>query len=89
MVYLKPYYDLRMFPPVPRYSQAFKDKFKTRTSVERSNKRMFVDYHIENVRSQSSKLRFSMATFAVINIHSDAWIKHLKFSLLTTLEQVA
>jgi hypothetical protein len=89
VVHIKPDYDLRMFPPVPRYSQTFKDKFKTRTSVERSNKRMFVDYHIENVRSQSSKLRFSMATFAVINIHSDAWIKHLKFSLLTTLEQAA
>lgn len=78
-----------MFPPVPRYSQAFKDKFKTRTSVERSNKRMFVDYNIESMRSQSSKLRFSMATFSVINIHLDAWIKHLSFSLLTTLEQVA
>lgn len=89
VVYLKPDYDLRMFPPVPRHSQTFKDKFNTRTSVKRSNKRMFVDYHIENIRSQSSKLRFSIATFAVVNIHLDAWIKYLKFSFVAMLEQVA
>lgn len=89
VIYLKPDYDFRMFPPVPRYSQTFKDKFKTRTSVERSNKKMFVDYHIENIRSQGSKLRFSIATFTVVNMHLDTWIKHLKFSFLATLELVA
>ncbi|WP_229768540.1 hypothetical protein [Tissierella pigra] len=85
VVYLKPDYDLRMFPPVPRYSQAFKDKFKTRTSVERSNKGMFVDYRIEDMQLQSSKLKFCISNFTAINIHLDAWIKHLKFSFIATL----
>ncbi|MDK2800785.1 MAG: hypothetical protein PWQ70_2404 [Clostridiales bacterium] len=89
VIYLKPTYDPRMFTPVPRYSKAFKDKLKTRTSVERSNKRMFVDYSIENAHSRSSMLRFALATFAAINIHLDAWIKHLGFSLIDTLQQTA
>jgi hypothetical protein len=78
-----------MFTPVPRNSKTFKDKFKTRTFVERSNKRMFVDYSIEKACSRSSMMRFAMATFAVLNIHLDAWIKHLGFSLVENLQQVA
>jgi len=89
VIYLKPNYDPRMFTPVPRYSKAFRDKFKTRTSVERSNKRMFVDYSIENARSRSSLMRFAMATFSVINIHLDAWVRSLSLSLLDTLGQAA
>ena len=78
-----------MFTPVPRHSKAFKDKFKTRTYVERSNKRMFVDYSIENARSRSSLMRFAMATFSAINIHLDAWVNHLSFSLLECINQAA
>ena len=64
-----------MFPPVPRHSEKFKAVFKTRTSVERSNKRMFQDYAIEEYKSQSAVMRMPLATFAVINIHLDASIK--------------
>ncbi|NMB97165.1 MAG: hypothetical protein GYA02_11245 [Clostridiaceae bacterium] len=89
VIYIKPDYDPRLFTPVPRHTKAFKDKFKTRTSVERSNKRMFVDYSIEDACSRSSMMRLSMATFAVINIHLDAWIKHTKFSFIDTLSLAA
>ncbi|OAA88835.1 hypothetical protein [Clostridium ljungdahlii] len=80
VIHIKPDYDPRMFPPVPRNSEKFKDKFKTRTSVERSNKRMFNDYNIQEYKSRSAMLRMALATFSVINIHLDAWIKHTGFS---------
>jgi hypothetical protein len=87
-IYIKPDYDLRLFPPVPRKSSAFKEKFKTRTSVERSNKRMLVDYNIELGRCRSSKQRFSRAIFAVVNIHLDAWLKHTGFSIVDLLDKI-
>jgi len=89
VVYLKPDYDLRLFPLVHRDSDEFKETFKRRSTVERSFKRIFEDYCVESYSSQSNRLRFSLATFAAINIHLDAWIKHEKFSLYKILEQVA
>jgi hypothetical protein len=62
-----------MFPPVPRNSETFKNKFKTGTSVERTNKRMFEDYAIEFYDSRSSMMRA---------LHLDAWIKHTGFSFI-------
>jgi len=86
-IYIKPDYDLRLFPPVARDTATFKEKFKTRTSVERSNKRILVDYNIEAGRCRSSKQRFARATFAVINIHLDAWVKHMGLSIIDLLKQ--
>lgn len=86
-VYIKPDYDLRLFPPVPRNTEAYKEKFKTRTSVERSNKRILVDYSIESGRCRSSKQRFTRASFAVVNIHLDAWVKRAGFSFINLLNQ--
>lgn len=86
VIYIKPDYDPRMFPPVPRNSKKFKDKFKTRTSVERSNKRMFNDYNIEEYKSQSAMIRMALATFSVINIHLDAWVKHTSFKFINIIE---
>lgn len=77
---------MRLFTPVPRHTDAFKNVFKRRTSVERSNKRMFIDYAIEDARSQSTMMRFAFATFSVINMHLDAWLKHKQFNILDQLE---
>jgi len=88
-LYIKAGYDPRMFTPMPRYSQTFKDIFKTRTSVERSNKRVFIYYAVEDANSRSSMMRFSMATFAAVNIHLDAWIKSKKFSLINEIKETA
>jgi len=85
-VYLKPKYDFRLITPVPRNSDAFKVKFKTRTSVERSHKRLFEDYEIEKYKARSSKQRFALATFAAVNVHLDAWVKHTNFSIIHLLE---
>ncbi len=89
VIYIKPDYDPRMFPPLPRDSNAFKTKFKTRTSVERSNKRMFKDYAIEHYQSRSTMMRMSLAAFAVVNIHLDAWVKHNSFSFCALMENQA
>jgi hypothetical protein len=85
-IYIKPDYDLRLFPPVPRNTDTFKKKFKTRTSVERSNKRILVDYNIEAGKCRSSKHRFARATFAAANIHLDAWVRHTGFSIIDLLD---
>lgn len=86
-IYIKPDYDLRLFPPIPRNTEAFKEKFKTRTSVERSNKRILVDYNIEAGKCRSSRQRFVRATFAAINIHLDAWVKHTGFSIIGLIDK--
>jgi len=86
-IYIKPDYDLRLFPPIPRNTEAFKEKFKTRTSVERSNKRMLVDYNIEAGNCRSSKQRFVRATFAVVNMHLDAWLKHMNFDIIKLMDE--
>jgi hypothetical protein len=78
-IYLKTEHDPRMFTPIPRHSQAFKDKFKTRTSVERTNKRIFEDYAIEDYGARSTMIRTALATFAAVNMHLDVWVKHSGF----------
>ncbi len=73
-----------MFTPVPRHSKYFKDKFKSRTTVERTNKLLFEDYSIEEYGARSTMLRASLATFVKVNMHLVAWVKHkgFKFSNL-------
>ena len=86
-IYIKPDYDPRLFPPVARDSTTFKKMFKRRTSVERSNKRILVDYNVETGKCRSSKQRFARATLAVANIHLDAWVRHTAFSVLCLLDK--
>jgi hypothetical protein len=88
-IYLKPEDDLRLFTPVPRHSNVWRSKFKTRTSVERSHKRILVDYDIEAGKCRSSRQRFARAVFAAINVHLDAWIKHLNFNIIELIEHQA
>ncbi|MDK2903916.1 MAG: hypothetical protein PWQ93_1835, partial [Clostridiales bacterium] len=68
-VYLKSGDDLRLYPSIPRDSKAFRQRYKRRSTAERNNKRLFIDYGIEAYRSRSSKMRFALATIAAINIH--------------------
>jgi len=88
-IYLKTDHDPRMFTPVPRHSQAFKDKFKTRTTVERTNKRIFEDYAIEQYGARSTMVRTALATFAAVNMHLDAWVKHSGFKFSDLLKKAA
>jgi hypothetical protein len=88
-IYIKPDYDPRLFPPVPRNSDAFKDMFKRRTTVERSHKRLFKDYDIEAGNCRSSRERFMRAAMAAVNVHLDAWIEHTGFSIVSSLEELS
>jgi hypothetical protein len=88
-IYLKSELDPRMFPPVPRNSKAFKNKFKTRTTVERTNKRIFEDYAVEEYGARSNMIRAALATFAAVNIHLDAWVKHQGFRFADLLAHPA
>ena len=47
-----------------------------------SYKRLFEDCEIEKYKAGSSKQRFAPATFAAVNVHLDAWVKHTNFSII-------
>ena len=78
-----------MFLPVPRHTDKFKEMMKTRSTSERVNKRVFVDYDVERCHSRSAMMRFSWAVIAAVNVHLDAWIRHLSFDLMGELRKTA
>ncbi len=87
-VHIKPDDDLRLFPAVSRQSETFREKLKQRSGAERTNKRLFNDYDIEEGGSRSTKHRFFRSIIAGINIHLDAWLKNTDVKLMTLLEVV-
>lgn len=71
----------RLFTKTPRSSKAWKLIYKRRTSVERSNKREKVDYHLEAGRHRSTMMWY-IRTYAIMMCqHIDAWYSHLKETL--------
>lgn len=82
VVYTKPDWDLRLFTPIPRGSEAWKKAYARRTSVERSLKRILVDYKIENANVRSKKHWFWRASLAAVNQHLDAQVAVIKPSIL-------
>jgi hypothetical protein len=85
VVYTKPKDDLRLFTTTPRGSEAWKKTFAKRTSVERTLKRILVDYRIESARLRAEKRWFWFASLAAINQHLDAQVKAMGNSLLPKL----
>ena len=83
--YTKPESDYRLFTKTPRGSKAWKKAFGRRSSVERSLKRILVDYCIEQTRAQSDKRWFWLATLAALNQHLDAQTGIAKSSLIARL----
>ena len=65
--------------------QRHEKNYAKRTSVERTLKRILVDYDIENLRLRAEKRWFWFATLAGINQHLDAQIAVLKQPLFTKL----
>lgn len=65
--------NLRLFTRTPISSEKWKQTYKRRTSVERSNKREKVDYHLESGRHRSTKMWY-IRTYAIMMCqHIDAW----------------
>jgi len=85
VVYTRPETDYRLFTKTPRGSKAWKKVYTRRTSVERTLKRILVDYLIERARARSDKRWFWLATLAALNQHLDAQIKTTEISLLNRL----
>ena len=85
VVYTRPENDYRLFTNTPRGSKAWKKVFARRTSVERTLKRILVDYRIERARARSDKRWFFIATMAALNQHLDAQTKSAENSLLKRL----
>ena len=72
VVYTKPSWDKRLYPPVSRESQEWKDVYRNRTSCERINNRILNDYRLHDMRIHGKK-RYSFFTMLIcVNIHLDA-----------------
>jgi hypothetical protein len=83
--YTRPGTDYRLFTKTPRGSRLWKKIFARRSSVERTLKRILVDYSIEKARAHSDKRWFWLATLAALNQHLDAQIRVTQNSLLGRL----
>ena len=76
-VYIYPKWDLRLFTNIPRGSLEWKLKMKSRTSIERINDRILLDYGVENAHSRGKKRISFAVTIAAFNIHLDIQLKVL------------
>ena len=77
-VYTHPEWDIRLYTPVPRGTDAYKAVYNNRTSCERMNNRLLNDYHLHTWRGRTRKRLAFFSTFAAINVHLDAQLKVLK-----------
>lgn len=77
--------NLRLFPPIARNSNEWKNAYKRRTTVERSNKREKVDYMLEAARHRSTKM-WTIRIYGIMMCqHMDAWFKESDLKLQSTL----
>lgn len=77
-IYIKPEWDLRLFTKIPRGSAAWKEKMRSRSSIERLNNRILNHYGVEHMHVRGKK-RFSFFTMlAGVNVHLDAQLTLLK-----------
>jgi hypothetical protein len=65
--------NLRLFPKTVRGSEKWKNIYKRRTSIERSNKREKVDYKLESGRHRSTMMWYMRIYGIMICQHLDAW----------------
>ena len=75
----------RLFPPVARDSDEWKNVYKRRTAVERSNKREKVDYRFEAARHRSTKMWLTRIFGIMMCQHLDAWYQEISIDLKSTL----
>lgn len=65
----------RLFPPIARNSDEWKNAYKRRTTVERCNKREKIDYALEAARHRNTKM-WTIRTYAIMMcMHLDAWFR--------------
>jgi len=77
----------RLFPKIARATDQWKAIYKRRTSVERSNKREKVDYHLEAGRHRSTMMWYIRIYGIMMCQHMDAWYLHRKDELTDLSER--
>lgn len=82
----------RLFPKLSRETSQWKAIYKCRTSVERSNKREKVDYHLESGNHRSTMMWYMRLYGIMMCQHIDAWYRSqeqeldsLKGSIFSTI----
>jgi len=75
----------RLFPSVARDSEEWKEVYKRRTTVERSNKREKIDYKLESGRHRSTKLWLTRVFGIMMCQHLDAWYQESDIDLSSIL----
>lgn len=68
--------NIRLFPKLSRETERWKTIYKRRTSIERSNKREKVDYHLESGRHRSTMMWYLRIYGIMMCQHIDAWYSH-------------
>ena len=77
-IYTKPSWDLRLFTKIPRGSDLWKEKMRSRTSIERLNNRFLNNYAIQFLKNRGKKRLSFFTMIAGFNIHLDAQLALLK-----------
>lgn len=86
VVYTRPEWDYRLFTPIIRGSQKWKDEYKKHSMSERVNKRMVKDYSVRTIKARGTNRSYWWATIAAFNIHLDAWVKETKINLVSLIK---
>ncbi len=73
--------DIRIFTQTVRGSKNWKDTMKKRTSSERRNDRVKIDYGLENDKVRSKSRWLTRIIMRDAAIHADAWVKNTDISL--------
>ena len=79
----------RLFNNPPRDSEAWKVEYNARTSAERCNKRIKIDYKLEDGRYRSSKMWYCRLFSIMMCQHLDAWALPKTSRLKDLFEQAA
>ncbi|MDQ0341100.1 hypothetical protein J2S00_003944 [Caldalkalibacillus uzonensis] len=81
--------NLRYFTRIPRKSKAWKERYKRRTTVERTNKRLKEDYGLENKKRRNTRDWYIEAFLTAMCLHIDAWVKHDGINMTSLIDQWA
>lgn len=76
-IYLPCEDNLRLYPRVPRETEKYRNVYSTRTTSERINKRILVDYKMADSRTRNIKHYSVLGTIICICIHLEAQVKAL------------
>lgn len=80
--------NLRLFPKIARGTKQWKKIYNRRTSIERSNKREKIDYHLEAGKHRSTMMWAIRIYGIMICQHMDAWFVHQQEELQGLKDQL-